>query len=66
MEVCCCKQWEAGSRDRGQFGNSEEDEGPPLETAIKQQLEKTEKILCVPQLRLEVPNKSNYHSKPRL
>jgi hypothetical protein len=47
----CCwvgwENWEAGSWGRGEFGNLEEGERPQLETATKQQLVKTEKILCM-------------------
>jgi hypothetical protein len=32
---------------RGEFGNPEEGERPPLEAATKQRLEKNEKTLCV-------------------
>jgi hypothetical protein len=40
-------KWEAGSWGRGEFGNPEEEERPPLEAATKQRLGKTEKTLCV-------------------
>jgi hypothetical protein len=33
--------WEAGSWDRGQFGNPKEGERPPFEAATKQRLFKT-------------------------
>jgi hypothetical protein len=36
-----------GSWCRGQFGNPEERERPPLEVATRQRLVKTEKTLCV-------------------
>jgi hypothetical protein len=40
------ESWSCG-RGRGQFGNREDGERPQLETATKQQLVKTEKIICV-------------------
>jgi hypothetical protein len=49
VESCSCEKWEAGKWGRGQFGNTEEAERPPLESATKQRLVKTE-TLCVLQL----------------
>jgi hypothetical protein len=47
VQTYSCEKWEAGSWDRGQFGNPEEGERPPLEAATKQRPAKTEEILCV-------------------
>jgi hypothetical protein len=46
VESCSCEKWEAGSWSWGQYGNPEEGERLPLETATRQWLVKTEKTLC--------------------
>jgi hypothetical protein len=47
VESCRCDKWEAGSWGRGQFGNPEEGQRPPLEAATKQRLVKTAKtVMC--------------------
>jgi hypothetical protein len=43
---------EAGSWGQGEFGNTEEGERTPLETATKQRLVNTENTSCVLQLQL--------------
>jgi hypothetical protein len=47
VESCSFEKWETGSwRLRG-FGNPEEGERQPLETATKQWIVKTDKTFCV-------------------
>jgi hypothetical protein len=44
---CSCEKWEAGSWDRGIFGNPKEEEPSQLEAATKQRHVHFEKTLCV-------------------
>jgi hypothetical protein len=46
VESCSCEKQESGIWGRGQFGNPEKGERPPLEAATKQRLVKTGKTLC--------------------